>query len=196
MGFFASLYYWGVQSPSLFMQSHYIFTVLIIICIIFIGNIILFSADKNIEDGHFNRNTTEIDGKTKYVSSNFIDSMHYTLTTFSTVGYGDITPKTTTAKVWTMFSHLLVILTTLKLFEHIYVTGVSSKNSLENVINELNSTIAKQEQELRDLKNVSPNNKKSVKWPSLRKLTGFDGNKVSTIQQPNTTNGPSYGEQV
>jgi hypothetical protein len=116
-------------------------------------------SEDDISKAHFNRNYTEetIDGKVvaKYISSPFTDAVYYSFTTLSTIGYGDITPKTTLAKSWTSFMQAIVIIMTMKLFEYIYnpnsttiqalltnIQLVSAQNSqLQTEKNELESEI-------------------------------------------------------
>ena len=66
-----------------------------------------------------------------------LDACHYTFSSISTVGYGDISPKTSVAKSWTIFYHMLTIILSLKLFDYYYnkdsVTLESLKNRVENL---------------------------------------------------------------
>jgi amino acid transporter len=111
-----------IKLGSLFLQKHYLLALLIIIVICIIINTIIFYYD-DIDNPHFNRNYKIINENGKdvkqYISSSLTDGVHYTLTTFTTVGYGDITPYTTQAKAWTNSMHILVLIMTLKLFEYI-----------------------------------------------------------------------------
>ena len=110
-----------IKKFSIFLQQHFLLSLLIVIVICIIINTIIFIFD-DIENPHFNRNYNIINenGKDKkiYLSSPFIDATHFTFTTFSTVGYGDITPKTSIAKSWTNVMMFVVIVMTLKLFEY------------------------------------------------------------------------------
>jgi hypothetical protein len=122
------------------IQKHFIAFLIIIIIIIISIHWILFEIDNyNLKHNikvNFNRNKKS---DNEFESSSFIDSLHYTLTSFSTVGYGDITPNTTYAKVWTSFMHIMIIIISLKLFEYIYTPADSgSIQSLTNEIKRLN----------------------------------------------------------
>ena len=154
----STLHNFIILKPSFWIQRHVIFTVISVIIIVFIINFILFSIDNDdVNKGHFNRNIIESEenGKLikKYVSSPALDACHYTFSTISTVGYGDISPKTSVAKSWTIFYHMLTIILSLKLFDYYYnkdsVTLESLKNrvenlSLENVmLNDINKTLTK-----------------------------------------------------
>ena len=137
-----------IQKPAFWIQSHYIITIVIVFFIIYIGNLILFLHEKdNIDGGHFHRNIIEKNGKKQYASSAPLDAAHYTFTTLSTVGYGDIIPKTSSAKIWTMFTHLLVIFSTLKLFDYISNPNANSISSLMNIVKELDSKVEKEKLE-------------------------------------------------
>jgi hypothetical protein len=106
----------------------------------------------------FNRNYEEIKNETTGViekvhsSGPFIDAVDFTFTTFSTVGYGDITPKTTLAKSWVIIMHSLVIFMTYKLFEYIYSSDKTSLHPLINQISSLSSNVAELTQENKNLK--------------------------------------------
>lgn len=141
-----------ILKPSYFMQSHFIFSLMCVIVIIFIGNFILFSYENDdVDKGHFARNFDTIGDKKEYISSPELDAFHYTLTTISTIGYGDIIPKTSTAKRWTIFTHMLVILMSYKLFDYIY--NPNSK-SLEAAITSLRADLAKKDKARTNWNNV------------------------------------------
>lgn len=85
----------------------------------------------------FNRTTIETnDKKLKFISDPFTDACHYTFTTMSTVGYGDITPKSTAAKYWTMFMHIIAIFISLRLFDY-YISDDSSNKALIDQMTQL-----------------------------------------------------------
>lgn len=154
-----NMFYYLIEKPSMFIQKHFIFSLFIIILTCFIITLILFTNDeKNTENPNFNRNYNIeiIDDKEikKFVSSPFTDAMHYTLTTFSSVGYGDITPLSSSAKAWTNIMQFFVILMSLKLFEYIY-TDKSSLQSLYKQNTELSSTISKLTIENDQLKKIN-----------------------------------------
>jgi len=135
---------------NLFLQKHFVGFVLISIILIIIINSIWFSTmdpNENFDNFHFNRTIIkigekEINGKTidiyKFISDPFTDACHYTFTTMSTIGYGDITPKSTPAKYWTMVMHILAIIMSLKIFEY-FITDDASSKALLKRINELDN---------------------------------------------------------
>lgn len=145
------LYKLFVQKPSHALQRRPIFYILIIIGILLIVNIILFIYDDYYNDpttSNFNRNVTA-DGK--HASNWFTDSCYFTLSSFSTIGYGDITPKTTLAKSWCCIMQFITLAVSLKLFEYIYDVESSSVKTLNNEIsrlNEVNSSLIIQNSDL------------------------------------------------
>ena len=154
-GFLNKLYKYTVLKPSNFMQSHFIFSLICAIVIIFIGNLILFSYENDdVDKGHFARNFDTVGDTKVYVSSPGLDAFHYTLTTISTVGYGDIIPKTSTAKQWTIFTHMLVILMSYKLFDYIYNPN---SQSLQAVIISLKEELGKSRNARKNWKDVMTN---------------------------------------
>ena len=62
--------------------------------------VIYFLLSRNKEIEHFNGLNSK---------SNFIDCLYFSFTTFSTVGYGDISPKSTLAKI-IVVSHQIVMM--------------------------------------------------------------------------------------
>ncbi len=157
------------------IQKRFIFSLFITMLICFIVTMIIFEWDQNrVHKPNFTRNTnTEIiDGKevTTFVSSPFTDASHYIMTTFSTVGYGDITPRTSLAKAWTNFMQFLVLVFSLKLFEYFYtdsnsiqalVKEIGSKNALISDLNYQISTLKN------DIDSLNVPRKKSTSWRNL-----------------------------
>lgn len=130
---------------SVLIQKHFILSLLIIIVLCIIINWIIFAMDNN-ENPHFYRNHIVINenskDKKKYLSSSFTDSTYFTLSTISTVGYGDITPISSQAKAWASFMHFLVIVMTYKLFEYVYNKDEKTTQAFANIIKEKNSEIS------------------------------------------------------
>lgn len=172
---------------NLFLQKHFIGFILIsILCIIIINSIWFSIMDPNehIDKFDFNRTIikigeTEKDGKVidiyKFISDPFTDACHYTFTTMSTVGYGDITPKSTGAKYWTMIMHIIAIIMSLKIFEYFISEDASSKALLKR-INELDNENDKLKNENDNLKILFNNkctkeaiDKFKEKMPSFQK---------------------------
>jgi len=132
---------------NIFLQNHFISFLIFFIIIIITINWIWFSAmdpNGNVDEFSFNR-TTIVIGKdkdnnpiNKFISSSFTDACHYTLTSISTVGYGDITPKSSAAKYWTMGMHMIIIIMSYKLFEY-FANDDASSQSLLKEINKLDA---------------------------------------------------------
>lgn len=131
---------------NLLIQKHFVAYVILCIVLIIIVNWIWFSTmdpNENLDNYSFNRPSIILEKdkegnliKSKFISDSFTDACHYTFTTMSTVGYGDITPKSTSAKYWTMIMHIVSIVMSLKLFEY-FITDDASSKALLKRINEL-----------------------------------------------------------
>lgn len=83
-----------------YFTSHHVFTLALIILIIFIIIHIIYF---NVSPESFG-----IDPE-KDFSEKSVDAIYFTFTTFSTVGYGDILPLTSAAKMLVGLEHLLVL---------------------------------------------------------------------------------------
>lgn len=171
-----------IKKPSGFIQRNYIFSLFIVISICFIITLILFTNDS--DNSHFNRSFTIVDGNKKYNSSNGTDALHYVLTTFSTVGYGDITPISSSAKAWTNFMQFLVIVMTLKLFEYIATGDSTTLNTLINRNRELseeNTKLSQKNTKLSDentkLENQIVDLRQIISNPNIGKVTNIMFNK-------------------
>jgi len=125
MSLLKKLQYYLIKKPSLLIQSNFIIAFICVILIIWIGNYILIcTSDDNIDVGDTS-------------SSKFVDTTHYTFTTLSSVGYGDILPKSSIAKVWASLSHMLIILMSYKLFEYVYDPNSTTLQTLLKKITEV-----------------------------------------------------------
>ena len=110
-----------------FFQSSYLRSILIFFIITLIINLIL------INYGHFDSEPTDGSEKIKRTASSTItDGVYFTTTQFSTIGYGDITPKTNTAKIISSFCHLLIIAISLKLISEFGIMTTIDKET-ENI---------------------------------------------------------------
>ena len=154
---------------NVLLQQHFIAFVLISILLFIIINSILFSMmnpNENIDNFHFNRTIIKIGEKEQngkiidiydFISDPFTDACHYTFTTMATVGYGDITPKSTIAKYWTMFMHIITIIMSLKIFEY-FITDEASSKALLKRINELNNENEELKEKNNEFKKILTNN--------------------------------------
>ena len=100
MNFLSPIFYVG----NTIANSGYIITIIMFFLIVIIVNTALF------KNGHFGDDYVNQDLK-----SLVNESFYYTTTQFSTVGYGDISPKTGVSKFITGFFHFMIIFITYKL---------------------------------------------------------------------------------
>ncbi len=88
--------------------KHLIRTVFIIIVLFIIVNTFIFyNVDKN---GWYNTEKTTL-------SDAFVNSIYFTSTTMTTIGYGDITPRTNGAKGFVVFMQLMTLFLGMRLFD-------------------------------------------------------------------------------
>ena len=107
-------------------NRHYVLIFIIMLTMCCIVNWYWFDQmdpNGNPDEWAFNRmvvTKTDADGSThnEFLSNSMVDSLYFSFTTFSTVGYGDVTPKSSMAKTWVGFLHGSIILFTYKLFEY------------------------------------------------------------------------------
>lgn len=127
-----------------FVGVKYLILLSIILIIFWLILFIWFSieeklyGDEIVEKSGFERTHYEInkDGRNikKYYGSAFIDSSYYVSTMFGTFGYGDIYPRTNGAKGVITIMHFIIIIFTLNLFEHIFISEHSKKELAFNII--------------------------------------------------------------
>lgn len=163
------------------LQKHFISFLILIIFIIIIINWIIFAIDdynlKNNIKCNFNRNKKS---DNEFESYSLIDSIHYTLTSFSTIGYGDIIPNTTSAKIWTNFMHIIIIFITLKLFEYIYTPyDQGSIQSLTNEIKRLNDEKSILEKDKYNL--INENQKMKILNKNVDNITNHKDSALASI---------------
>ncbi len=91
-----------------YIGKHLIVAVLIVIVIfILINSFLMYHVDTI---GAFNnKKGTKMDA--------FVDGIYFTSTTMSTVGYGDITPQTKSAKIFTTCMQVVVLFLSMRLFD-------------------------------------------------------------------------------
>jgi hypothetical protein len=103
-------------------KSNFLFSIVIFFTVILIINLILIGT------GCFDSEPEE--GKEKFkrnLNNTLTDGIYFTTTQFSTVGYGDITPKTPVAKWMCSFSHLLIIAISLELISEFGIKSTINK---------------------------------------------------------------------
>ncbi len=119
-----------------FLQKSYIRTIAIFFIIILIVNLILIGL------GHFDSEPEEGGKKFKRDYGNTMtDGLYFTTTQFSTIGYGDITPKTQFSKWICAMVHFTVIAITLKLFSEFGIMNKIDKETIHvlNIANDSNT---------------------------------------------------------
>lgn len=103
---------------------------------LFVGVYLFFCRDYR----HFHGITKKEDEKWSHA---FLIRFYFVLTTFTTIGYGDITPKSNRARIITIFIILLIMIVILKAFDSLISTyhGVFDKYTKElktDVLNTVN----------------------------------------------------------
>ncbi len=107
---FATIVYRG------FKHSSYLQTIIVLLILILIINFYL------IYNGHFNE-----DGDRPDVKTGLTDTLYFTTTQFTTIGYGDMGPKTKISRIITSIIHMSVLFISLKLAEEFGVLNNPQK---------------------------------------------------------------------
>jgi hypothetical protein len=104
------------------LKSSFLFSIIVFLIIILIINLILIGT------GHFDSEPEEGKEKIKRdIGNTLTDGIYFTTTQFSTIGYGDLTPKTSAAKWICSFNHLLIISISLKLISEFGIKSTIDK---------------------------------------------------------------------
>ena len=140
-----------------FCRKNYIKTLIIIFIIMLIINLLLIGC------GHFDDSDDESDNNSddnskdnkKIIKRNagntLTDGFYFTTTQFSTVGYGDITPKTTIAKWISGFFHITIVAISLSLLSEIGIMNKPFRDiETSTIISENSPTGLKLEQYISD----------------------------------------------
>lgn len=127
-----------------FFGIKYLITLSIIFLILWI---IIFSwfiieekkyGEEMVEKSSFARTYYEIEEngikKKKFYANSFADSFYFISTMFGTFGYGDIYPKTSSAKGLISFMHLIIIIFVMNLYENIFISNKVIKDLSLDVI--------------------------------------------------------------
>jgi len=95
-------------------------------------------GDDVVDKSGFTRSYFEIEEngqtKKKYYSDAFTDSIYYTSTMFGTFGYGDIYPKSNSAKGLITFWHFIIIIFVMNLYDNIFVSDKTIKDLSLDII--------------------------------------------------------------
>lgn len=121
-----------------FFGIKYLITLLVVLSILWVSLFIWFSFEENkygddvVDKSGFVRSYYEVNenntNKKKYYGNAFADSIYYTSTMFGTFGYGDIYPRTNSAKGFITFWHFIIIIFVMDLYENIFVSNKSIKD--------------------------------------------------------------------
>lgn len=127
-----------MQISKWFLGTKYLITLLIIITLIWITIFAWFAIEEKkygddvVDQSSFMRTFHEFDDngiiKKKYNANAFTDSIYYTSTMFGTFGYGDIYPKSNSAKGLITFWHFIIIIFIMNLYEHYFVSNKTIKD--------------------------------------------------------------------
>ena len=127
-----------------FFGKRYLITLLIVLILLWIIIFSWFIYEENkykddvVDKSSFARTYYEIekDGKKvkKYYANAFIDSIYFISTMFGTFGYGDIYPKTNSAKGLITCMHFIVIIFIMGLYENIFVSNKTIKDLSLNIM--------------------------------------------------------------
>jgi hypothetical protein len=110
------------------IKHNYIITIIIFFIILLcINHFILF------KNGHFYSDEDKLIKTDKDIRT---DSFYFTTTQFSTIGYGDLTPKTNMAKMITSISHILIIFISLKLMAEFGILSTESQIQVQKIDND------------------------------------------------------------
>ena len=121
-----------------FFGFRYLITLSIVLFILWLSLFIWFMVDEHkygddvVDQSGFTRSYFEIEEngqtKKKYYSDAFTDSIYYTSTMFGTFGYGDIYPKSNSAKGLITFWHFIIIIFVMNLYENIFISNKTIKD--------------------------------------------------------------------
>lgn len=127
-----------------FFGVRYLITLSIILIILWIIIFSWFTYEENkykddvVDKSSFSRTYYEIEknGKKvkKYYANAFTDSIYFISTMFGTFGYGDIYPKTNSAKGLITCMHFIVIIFIMGLYENIFISNKTIKDLSLNIM--------------------------------------------------------------
>ena len=128
-----------------FFGTKYLITLTIILIILWVSLFIWFSieeykyGDDVVDKSEFVRSYYEVNenntNKKKYYANAFADSIYYSSTMFGTFGYGDIYPRTNSAKGFITCWHLIIIIFVMNLFQNIFPSNETERNQSGTYLN-------------------------------------------------------------
>lgn len=154
-----------VEISKWFFGTRYLITLSIVLIILWLIIFTWFLIEESIykdnvvDKSHFARTYYDYkdENKTehkKYYANAFTDSFYFISTMFGTFGYGDIYPKTNSAKGLVSIMHFIIIIFAMNLYENIFVSNKTIKNLSIDVMklsDQLNST----KQKLKKVESIS-----------------------------------------
>ena len=124
-----------------FFGKRYLITLLIVLILLWIIIFSWFTYEENqykddvVDKSSFARTYYENEKKVKkYYANAFTDSIYFISTMFGTFGYGDIYPKTNSAKGLITCMHFIVIIFIMGLYENIFVSNKTIKDLSLNIM--------------------------------------------------------------
>lgn len=140
-----------------FFGTRYLLTLTIVLVILWLIIFIYFIVEENkykddvVDKSGFARTFYEYKdngiNKKKYYANAFTDSIYFISTMFGTFGYGDIYPKTNSAKSLVTIMHFIIVIFIMGLYENVFVTNKTIKDlsmdifKLSNDLSEKNNRI-------------------------------------------------------
>jgi hypothetical protein len=128
----------NLNISSWFFGINYLITLSVVVLILWIVIFSWFSVEENkygddvVDKSSFTRTYYEIEEngikKKKYYANAFADSIYFISTMCGTFGYGDISPKTNSAKGLISFMHLIIIIFIMNLYENIFISNKAIKD--------------------------------------------------------------------
>lgn len=127
-----------LQISQWFFGIRYLITLSIVLIILWLIIFSWFLIEENkykdnvVDNSSFARTYYEFNdnGKLqkKYYANAFTDSIYFISTMFGTFGYGDIYPKTNSAKLLISWMHLIIVIFGMNLYENIFISNKTIKN--------------------------------------------------------------------
>lgn len=121
-----------------FFGTRYLLTLTIVLVILWLIIFIYFIVEENkykddvVDKSGFARTFYEYTdngiNKKKYYANAFTDSIYFISTMFGTFGYGDIYPKTNSAKSLVTIMHFIIVIFIMGLYENVFVTNKTIKD--------------------------------------------------------------------
>lgn len=143
-----------------FFGTRYLLTLTIVLVILWLIIFIYFIVEENkykddvVDKSGFARTFYEYKdngiNKKKYYANAFTDSIYFISTMFGTFGYGDIYPKTNSAKSLVTIMHFIIVIFIMGLYENVFVTNKTIKDLSIDIL-KLDDNLTKKDNKIRAL---------------------------------------------